>query len=71
MSAREDADAAGRQVYVAARADPAEGLVNTTNDDRTAALDPWLKFYNAQRRHCARRSPADQPTVTNLTAEYT
>lgn len=24
-----------------------------TNDDRTAALDPWLKHYNTERRHSA------------------
>ena len=24
-----------------------------TNDDRTAALAPWLKHYNTQRRHSA------------------
>ena len=25
----------------------------TTNDARTAALDPWLEFYNTRRRHSA------------------
>jgi transposase InsO family protein len=27
--------------------------VFTTNDQRTAALDPWLEIYNTQRRHSA------------------
>jgi transposase InsO family protein len=27
--------------------------VFTTNDARTAALDPWLEFYNTRRRHSA------------------
>ena len=27
--------------------------VFTTNDDRTAALAPWLEYYNTQRRHSA------------------
>jgi len=27
--------------------------VFTTNDERTAALDPWLELYNTQRRHTA------------------
>lgn len=25
----------------------------TTNEDRTAALDPWLEYYNTRRRHSA------------------
>ncbi|MBN9173578.1 MAG: transposase, partial [Microbacterium sp.] len=25
----------------------------TSNDDRTAALDPWLEHYNTGRRHSA------------------
>ena len=25
--------------------------VFTCNDDRTAALAPWLEYYNTQRRH--------------------
>jgi transposase InsO family protein len=25
----------------------------TSNDDRSAALDPWLEFYNTRRRHTA------------------
>ena len=29
--------------------------VFTTNDDRTAALAPWLKHYNTVRRHSALR----------------
>ena len=42
-----------------------------TNADRAAALAPWLEVYNTQRRHTALGGlPADQPTVTNLTAEY-
>jgi transposase InsO family protein len=27
--------------------------VFTSNNDRSAALDPWLQFYNTQRRHTA------------------
>ena len=27
--------------------------VFTSNDDRTAALAPWLEYYNTQRRHSA------------------
>lgn len=27
--------------------------VFTSNDERTAALDPWLDYYNTQRRHSA------------------
>ena len=43
----------------------------TSNADRAAALAPWLEHYNTQRRHTALgRSPTDQPTVTNLMAEY-
>ncbi len=42
-----------------------------SNDDRAAALAPWLEHYNTRRRHTALgRTSADQPTVTNLMAEY-
>ena len=41
----------------------------TTN--AAAALAPWLEHYNTQRRHSALGGqPPDQPTVTNLMAEY-
>ena len=29
------------------------GSVFTSNDDRTAALAPWLEHYNTERRHSA------------------
>lgn len=35
-----------------------------TNDERTAALDPWLAFYNTERRHSAL---GGQPPITRLT----
>lgn len=44
--------------------------VFTSNTDRVAALAPWLDLYNTVRRHSAIRPTPDQPTVTNLTAEY-
>lgn len=31
--------------------------VYTSNTERAAALDPWLEFYNTQRRHTALGSP--------------
>ena len=46
--------------------------VFTSNDERCAALAPWLEHYNNQRRHSAiGNQPPHQPTVTNLTAGYT
>jgi transposase InsO family protein len=42
-----------------------------SNDDRSAALAPWLEHYNTERRHTALGGlPPNQPAVTNLTAEY-
>ncbi|MSW70457.1 MAG: transposase, partial [Actinobacteria bacterium] len=35
----------------------------TSNDDRTAALAPWLEHYNTQRRHSAL---AGLPPVSRL-----
>lgn len=35
----------------------------TSNDDRTAALDPWLEHYNTGRRHSAL---GDQPPINRL-----
>ena len=37
--------------------------VFTTNDARTAALDPWLEHYNTQRRHSA---IGDRPPISRL-----
>jgi transposase InsO family protein len=37
--------------------------VFTTNDDRTAALAPWLEHYNTQRRHSAL---GGQPPISRL-----
>jgi transposase InsO family protein len=37
--------------------------VFTTNDDRAAALDPWLKTYNTRRRHSAL---GGQPPISRL-----
>ena len=46
--------------------------VFTSNDERAAALAPWLEHYNTRRRHSALGGPpTDQPTVTNLMAGYT
>ena len=46
--------------------------VFTTNDERTAALAPWLDYYNTRPPpQRPRRPTTDQPTVTNLMAEYT
>ena len=43
----------------------------TSNDQRTAALAPWLEHYNNERRHTGyRRSDPIQPSVTNLLARY-
>lgn len=36
----------------------------TTNDERTAALDPWLEFYNTRRRHSAL---SGHPPISRLT----
>ena len=42
-----------------------------SNDDRTAALAPWLEHYNTERRHSALgRTTTHQPTATNLMAGY-
>jgi transposase InsO family protein len=38
--------------------------VFTTNDTRTQALQPWLEYYNHQRRHHAL---GGQPPITRLT----
>ncbi|MDH6243920.1 integrase core domain-containing protein, partial [Mycobacterium sp. OTB74] len=35
----------------------------TTNDARSAALAPWLEYYNNQRRHSA---IGDQPPISRL-----
>lgn len=35
----------------------------TSNDERTAALDPWIKHYNTERRHSAL---GGQPPITRL-----
>jgi len=35
----------------------------TTNDERTAALDPWLEHYNTERRHSAL---GGQPPISRL-----
>ena len=44
----------------------------TTNDQRAAALAPWLEHYNTRRRHSALGGPlSDQPPGTNLMAGYT
>jgi transposase InsO family protein len=45
--------------------------VFTSNDERAAALAPWIEHYNTRRRHSTRRPPPDQPPVTNLMAGYT
>lgn len=37
--------------------------VFTTNDQRTAALAPWLAFYNNERRHSAL---AGKPPISRL-----
>ena len=37
--------------------------VFTSNDDRTAALAPWLEYYNTQRRHSALEG---KPPVSRL-----
>ena len=37
--------------------------VFTTNDERTAALAPWLEIYNTQRRHSAL---GGQPPISRL-----
>jgi transposase InsO family protein len=39
-----------------------------SNTDRTQALDPWLDFYNTQRRHTAL---SGQPPITRLTPSTT
>ena len=42
-----------------------------TNDERTAALAPWLEHYNTERRHSAIGGlTLDKPTDTNLMAGY-
>ena len=44
----------------------------TDNDQRTAALDQWLKHYNTARRHHALggQPPVSRLTVTNVMAGY-
>lgn len=37
--------------------------VFTSNDERTAALEPWLSFYNTRRRHSALEG---QPPISRL-----
>ena len=37
--------------------------VFTSNDDRTAALAPWLEYYNTQRRHSALKG---KPPISRL-----
>ncbi|MCX6406799.1 MAG: integrase core domain-containing protein, partial [Propionibacteriales bacterium] len=37
--------------------------VFTTNDERAAALAPWLEHYNTQRRHT---SLGGQPPISRL-----
>jgi transposase InsO family protein len=37
--------------------------VFTSNDERTAALAPWLEYYNTQRRHSAL---AGHPPISRL-----
>lgn len=37
--------------------------VFTTNDDRAAALAPWIEHYNTRRRHCAL---GGQPPISRL-----
>ena len=37
----------------ALQSDWAYRQVFTSNEQRTAALDPWLETYNTQRRHSA------------------
>ena len=42
-----------------------------TNDDRTAALAPWIERYkHSTTSQRTRRTPTDQPTATNLMAGY-
>ena len=42
-----------------------------TNAERAAALAPWLEtLQHSTPPHRTRRTPADQPTVTNVMAEY-
>jgi transposase InsO family protein len=44
--------------------------IYTSNDDRTAALAPWIEHYNTERPpHRPRRTATHQPAVTNLLAE--
>lgn len=44
----------------------------TSNDARTAALDPWLEHYNTGTTPLSPRRPTpDQPTATNLLTGYT
>jgi transposase InsO family protein len=42
--------------------------VYLSNTDRTTALDPWLDFYNTQRRHTALDG---QPPITRVTPSTT
>jgi transposase InsO family protein len=37
--------------------------VSTSNDERTAALAPWLEYYNTRRRHSA---PSGLPPISRL-----
>ncbi len=42
-----------------------------SNDERTAAFAPWLEHYQQSETPLSTwRTSPDQPTVTNLTAEY-
>jgi hypothetical protein len=66
------AERQGRETRQALQTEWAYRQVFTANTDRTAALAPWLGHYNTSTMSPRpRRHLAGQPTVTNLTAEYT